>query len=263
LKAKIFDALKPNKVIPKNQLFLIVGFWVFLALIIWINSPFKALPQPGEVFSSMGKMWNEDGLGHELIKSMMLNVQAVVISSFLCLLLAYLSVIPFLRPVVQGLSKARFLSLVGFSFIFTLMLGGGSTLKLSMLVFGMSVFLLTSMVSIVAEIPKLEFDHARTLRMPEWKVVWEVVIRGTLDKALDAIRQNAAIGWMMLTMVEGIVRSEGGIGAMLLNEQKHFAISSIIAIQIIILFIGLIQDYVLGLIRRLVCPYAHLTLERK
>ena len=119
------------------------------------------------------------------------------------------------------------------------------------------------MVSIVAEIPKLEFDHARTLRMPEWKVVWEVVIRGTLDKALDAIRQNAAIGWMMLTMVEGIVRSEGGIGAMLLNEQKHFAISSIIAIQIIILFIGLIQDYVLGLIRRLVCPYAHLTLERK
>jgi NitT/TauT family transport system permease protein len=94
-------------------------------------------------------------------------------------------------------------------------------------------------------------------------VVWEVVIRGTLDRAFEAMRQNAAIGWMMLTMVEGIVRSEGGVGAMLLNEQKHFKIEAIFAIQIIILIIGLCQDYLIGVIRKIICPYAALTLERK
>jgi len=77
------------------------------------------------------------------------------------------------------------------------------------------------------------------------------------------LRQNAAIGWMMLTMVEGIVRSEGGVGAMLLGESKHFLLSEVFAIQAVILIVGLLQDYAIGAVRRIVCPYADLTLERK
>jgi len=68
---------------------------------------------------------------------------------------------------------------------------------------------------------------------------------------------------MMLTMVEGISRSEGGVGAMLLNQNKHFHLSAVFAIQISILVLGLGQDYVIGLLRRVFCPYAALTLERK
>ena len=56
-----------------------------------------------------------------------------------------------------------------------------------------------------------KFDHARSLRFSDWRVVWEVVVLGTADKAFEILRQNAAIGWMMLTMVEGISRSEGGM----------------------------------------------------
>ena len=50
---------------------------------------------------------------------------------------------------------------------------------------------------------------------------------------------------------------------MLLNEQKHMKIEAVFAIQIIILIIGLCQDYVIGALRNLFCPYASLTLERK
>jgi NitT/TauT family transport system permease protein len=77
------------------------------------------------------------------------------------------------------------------------------------------------------------------------------------------MRQNAAIGWLMLTMVEGISRAEGGLGAMLLNTQKYFRMDAIYAIQIVILLVALFQDYVIGVIRRLLCPYADLTLERQ
>ena len=38
--------------------------------------------------------------------------------------------------------------------------------------------------------------------MGEWRVVWEVVVRGTRDQAIDVMRQNAAMGWMMLTMAK-------------------------------------------------------------
>jgi len=142
-------------------------------------------------------------------------------------------------------------------------LGGGHTLKLALLVFGMTVFFVTSMAAVILDLPKERFDHARSLGMSEWRVVWEVVILGTADEAFEVLRQNAAIGWMMLTMVEGISRAEGGIGAMLLNQNKHFHIAEVFAIQIVILAVGIAQDYAIGALRSLFCPYAVLTLERK
>jgi NitT/TauT family transport system permease protein len=119
------------------------------------------------------------------------------------------------------------------------------------------------MSSVVANIPKEEFDHARSLRMSNWRAVYEVIILGKADEAIEVLRQNAAIGWMMLTMVEGLVRSEGGIGTLMLNEGKHFHLDAVFAIQLTILFVGWVQDKFLGFIKNLLCPYANLTLERK
>jgi len=99
--------------------------------------------------------------------------------------------------------------------------------------------------------------------MSEWRVVWEVVVLGTADQAIEVLRQNAAMGWMMLTMVESISRSEGGVGAMLLNQNKHFHLAEVFAIQGLILLVGMTQDYGIGVAKRLVCPYSVLTLERQ
>ncbi len=97
-----------------------------------------------------------------------------------------------------------------------------------------------------------------------WRTVWEVVVLGQIDKAFDVLRQNAAIGWMMLTMIESMVRSEGGIGAMLSTANKHFYLSAVFAIQITILLLGLFQDWMIGAAKnKLFCPYASLGSERK
>jgi NitT/TauT family transport system permease protein len=171
--------------------------------------------------------------------------------------------IPFFRPMISVLSKFRFVSLVGLSFFFMLLAKSGYELKLYLLVFSISVFFLTSMADVLDSIPKAQFDLARTLRMNEWQVLWQVIILGQADKAFDVLRQNAAIGWLMLTMVEGISRADGGIGALLLNQNKHFHLSAVFAIQLIILLVGLAQDYVIGIIKNIFCPYAALTLERR
>jgi len=236
--------------------------WAVSFLLVWFFSPFQVLPRPGEVLSALQRLWAEEGLSRELWSSVLSNGEALMISTVLSLGLSYLTVLPVMRPVVATLCKGRFLSLVGFSLVFTLLLGGGHILKTSLLVFGMSVFYLTSMSSVIAAIPKGDFDHARTLRMKEWRVVWEVVVRGTLDKAFEVMRQNAAIGWMMLTMVEGISRSEGGIGVMLIDQNKYFHLPEVFAIQLVFVTVGLVQDYLIGLVRLAMCPYADLTLER-
>ncbi|HKW63142.1 MAG TPA: hypothetical protein VJN89_11395 [Candidatus Acidoferrum sp.] len=254
--------LSPNRVISKQTLRWMIGFQLLLLFFIWVFSPTVFLPKPREVFQALSEMWME-GLGGELITSFYLNLQAIALSTILSLLLAYLTVIPFFRPIVTLLSKLRFLSMVGLTFFFTLMATTGHELKLYLLVFSVSVFFVTGMAEVVAAIPKERFDLARTLRMGEWRVVYEVVILGQTDKAFETLRQNAAMGWMMLTMVEGISRSEGGVGAMLLNQNKHFHLSAVFAIQLTIFLLGLGQDYAIGLLRKVFCPYASLTLERK
>jgi NitT/TauT family transport system permease protein len=259
----IGEALEPNRVVGPNTRRAYVIFWFCAALLLWIFSPFQVLPKPGEVFSALGTLWANDGLGPELLASLWLNVEALLISTVISLGLAYLTVLPLMRPLVAALTRGRFLSLIGFSFVFTLLFGGGHTLEVSLLVFGMTVFYLTSMASVIASIPKEEFDHARTLRFSEWRVVWEVVVLGTIDQAFEVMRQNAAMGWMMLTMVEGIYRAGGGIGVMLIDNDKHFRLEDVFAIQVVFLLVGLFQDTVISMIRSTVCPYADLTLERK
>ena len=93
--------------------------------------------------------------------------------------------------------------------------------------------------------------------------MYEVVILGQTDKAFDVLRQNVAISWMMLSMVEGMSRSEGGIGAMLMTENKYFHLPEIFAIQIVILTVGLLQDYALGVLKSVICPYSVLTVEAR
>ena len=265
-RARHFEPLSaffPNRLVAPPLLVLVAVIEALLFLGLWIASPYKVLPNPMEVGAALVILWTTQGLGRELATSFVLNFEALALASIISLGLAYLTVFPFFRPLVAALSKGRFLSLTGFSLLFTLAVGGGHALKLSLLVFAVTVFYVTSMASVIAAIPRSEFDHARTLRMNEARVFWEVVILGTAAQAFEVLRQNAAMGWMMLTLVEGIVRGEGGIGALLLNENKHFLIAQVFAIQLVILVVGMAQDYGIQLLRRLVCPYADLTLERR
>jgi NitT/TauT family transport system permease protein len=256
------NSFSPLKNISKQTLRLLVALQIVLAFLVWSFASFTLLPRPGEVLTSMGELWAA-GLPGELITSFSLNLQAIAWATAISLALSYLSVIPFFRAFVQFLGKLRFLSMVGLSIAFTLVATSGHELKVSLLVFSVSVFFITSMVDVLDNVPKEMFDLARTLRMGDWRTTWEVVVLGQIDKAFDCLRQNAAIGWMMLTMVESTVKSEGGIGSMLMDQNHHFHLSAVFAIQLTILFLGLFQDYAIGFLKNLCCPYAKLTLERK
>ncbi|MBI5546944.1 MAG: nitrate ABC transporter permease [Deltaproteobacteria bacterium] len=259
---RLLSAFAPNRALsPASAALLALGQAATLVLL-WLRAPPAVLPGPREVLAALRDLWWNQGLGRELWTSLSLSAQAVALSSAIALLLAWLTVVPFFRPLAAAASKGRFLGLVGVTFTFTLAVGGGHPLKLSLLTFGMSVFLLTAMSAEVAAVPRERFDHARTLRLGEWGAAFEVVVLGTSDRALEVIRQNAAIGWTLLTMVEGLSRSEGGVGALLLNQHKHFHLAAVFAVQLAILAVGLAQDAGLGLLRRVACPWAVLDLER-
>ena len=259
----ILDLFRPNKSIGKRSWVVMITLQVVLAIGLWFALSSVLLPTPIEILAALKRLTTEDTLIQELFTSMWLSVKSMLIAVLISLLISYATVMPFFRPFAFLVSKFRFLTLVGLSFVFTLLTHSGHQLKVSLMVFGITVFFVTNMVAEIQTISRNEFNHARTLRMPEWQVVWEVVILGRFHQVFELIRQNFAIAWMMLTMVEGISRAEGGIGTMLLNQNKHFHLDAVFAIQLVILVVGMLMDYLIGFAKNMFCPYASLTLERK
>jgi NitT/TauT family transport system permease protein len=258
----IKSLFQPNGKPDSSSFLLMAALQAVIAIGVWTFSRSELLPSPMEIVGAFGRMVSEDNLIQELATSTILSLTAMGIATILSLLIAYATVLPVFQPFAFLVSKGRFLTLVGLSFVFTLLTSGGHQLKVSLLVFGITVFFVTSMVEVIRAIPKYEFAHARTLRMSEWQVVWEVIILGRFDQVFEVVRQNFAISWMMLTMVEGISRSEGGIGTLLLNQNKHFHLDAVFAIQVVILLMGIGLDYGIGLLKKLFCPYADLQLEK-
>jgi NitT/TauT family transport system permease protein len=252
----------PNAVLTPGTMKIMIVTQVIFALLVWTFVPFPLLPKPTEIATAWMRLMGE-GFLVDLIASFRITVEAILITSAISLALVYLTVLPVVRPLVSLISKFRFNGLVGLTLFFTLLTSGGHELKLALLVFGMTVWFVTSMAAVITAIPKEEFDHARTLGMSEWRVVLEVVVLGKADEALEVVRQNAAIGWMMLSMVEGIVRSEGGVGSMLISQSKYLHLDAVFAIQITILVVGIGIDYLLGAMKRILLPYSEIGKERK
>ena len=151
LGAELADAFLPNRAVSRTALEILIAAEALVFLLIWWQSPFAVLPRPNEVVSAIGSLWMHEGLGPELWISFRANVEALAITLVISLGLSYLTVLPAFRPIVTAVSKGRFIGLTGLTLIFTLIFGGGHPLKISLLVFGMTVFFVTSMANVVAD----------------------------------------------------------------------------------------------------------------
>jgi NitT/TauT family transport system permease protein len=249
---------------PITRSMVATAVWVAILLGLWSLGSGYSLPSLGEIPDAWLKLVTEEGLLYELWTSLQLNITAMALSTLLAVGLAYLSVIDVIRPIVLILTKFRFFSMAGFVIIFTRIFGGGYALEVALLVFGVAPFFLTSMVDVVDSATQAEFDQTRSLRMSRTRAIFEVVILGRLDQMFDVLRQNATMGWMMLTMVEGLVKYKGGVGVVMLNESKYRKLDAIFAIQLTVFVIGaLLQDPFLRWLKNVCCPYSRLTMETK
>lgn len=240
----------------------IVAVQVIVLIILWFAVPTQVLPSPVEIFKAWVHLADDQKLLVELWHSAITIWKAIAATVLLTFIISILSTATFFKPVAKWLTALRFLGFAGITFIFTLMTSDGAELKLWLLTFGMTFFLLANNLAVIDSISQEEIDYAKTLHLRGWRITWETVIRGRLDEFIDLLRQSAAMGWMLLSAVEGLVRYEGGIGALLISQNKFFRLDGVFAIQITILLFGIGQDYALRWIREMVCPYVKLSQAR-
>lgn len=243
---------RPFETVATNQRLLIVGIWVALVLGYWFYASMGSkhlFPTPPQVWEGMKSLYNE-GLVVHLSSSLGLCLQAAFISLCISLTIVYLSPLPAIKPVALFFSKLRYLPLTGITFYLTILVSNARSMQVWVLVVFMSLYFITSLLGVLKDIPEDEINHARSLKCSRWEILWEVVIKGRLDYVLDVLRQNLAIIWMMLVTVESILVAAGGLGVLIKNSDKFANHGRIVALQIIILLIGLLLDWVLQVTRK-------------
>ena len=228
---------------------------VAFTLAVWQLSAGGLIPQPWKILSAFGHLLTTRLLIDNLLVSLLLTLQAMLYSIVITLFFGYGSVIPFVNSLARFVVKCRYLTLTGLIFIFTLLTKDGSQLKLSLLIFGIVPFFTTSFLSVILHIPRQEFELCQTLGYTRWESLLEVIVIGKADQVFEIVRQNFAIAWMMITMVEGLNMSEGGIGALLIKYNKYNDLTYVLALQGVIFIIGLCFDYLLGTLRHWLFPY--------
>jgi NitT/TauT family transport system permease protein len=249
---------QPFEIISNSQRTVIVLVWLLLTIGYWIiaTSGTKHLfPTPQQVWEGFSALYNE-GLVVHIGSSLMLCFQATIISIIISLLLVYLSPLPALKPLSVALSRLRYLPLTGITFYLVILVNNARMMQVSVLVIFMSLYFITSLLAVLKDIPQEEIDHARSLKCSRWEVLMEVVIKGRFDYVIDVLRQNLAITWMMLVTVESILVAAGGLGVLIKNSDKFMNHGRIVALQIVILLVGLMLDWALRLIRKSVFKYS-------
>lgn len=257
--SKFLSAFIPNEKVDRQVAITFAAGWLVLVVGVWFiissgaQPAVPLLPSPAAVGSAFKVEW-DGGVIYQLITSLTTSVEAIILATVVGLLLVYIATTVAFRFIPIMIASFRFLSLAGITVIFMMLLSGHQ-LKVGILAFSMMTFFVSDMLQVVEDIPSSKFDHARTLGFSKWKVLWQVVIRGTLADAFESVRKNAAIAWMMLTSVEAISRSEGGIGLLLVQLQRSGQYESIFAIQLLIFMVGMAQDRALKYGKSLACPY--------
>lgn len=256
MKQKLINLFVPFGQTTGKEISLLFGTQVLLFLLFLqsFNSPF--LPSPAIVLENFGKLLISSEFLDNLFNSLFLMTKAMGIAIVLALLLSYLSILPFFKMIIKTLASFRYLTLTGTSYIFTLYSKDTDTLRTNLLLFSIIPFFLVAMLDVISKIKKEDIELCHTLRLPWWRIVWEVVIKGKLDAVIEVIRSNFAICWMMITAVEGIAFNLGGIGTLLIKCNKYVNINQILPILLSVLTIGIVTDAVLGWLKVTLFPYS-------
>jgi len=250
---KIFHPL--TKVTGRTLITLIV-IEACIALLLWeIFGGHGLIPGPLKIAKSVLTILASANFIDNLFSSLGLTLMGMGLSIVIALMVSYLSLIPVFIPIAKFIVKCRYLTLTGLIFLFTLLTQDGHQLKLSLLIFGIVPFFVTSLLSIIDSINVQEYELCKTLRMNNWQTLLEVVIIGRLDQVFEVMRQNFAIAWMMITMVEGLSMSEGGLGTMLIKSNKYIDLGTVFGILVIIFGLGVLFDYLLKSMRHWLFPY--------
>ena len=211
------------------------------------------LPSPTDVLDGLVQLVVEQGLLKAVGVSALRILAAFVLSAAVAFPLGVLmgtfdAVNRVFDPIVAPL---RYMPITAFIPLLILWFGIYETEKIAFLFLGTFVFLLPVVVDAIRNVPEELVSTALTLGATRGQVVWTVLIPAALPQIFDSFRVMNAIAWTYVILAE-FVNPRQGIGYLLNLAQQHSKPEWSLAGIAVVGVIGLITDYAIAAINKLV-----------
>lgn len=239
-----------KKDIPKRRYFTLGLLGFFLFLIIWFLLTYTGivkeffLPSPIKVLQSTARLFIESNLFSDIVISIYRIAVGFFLASIIAIPLGILagsvkSIEAFLEPLVAFI---RYIPPSAFVPLSILWLGVGDTEKFFIIFIGVTPYLLLLVASTVVKVKNELIEAGYTLGATTKQIFTRIIIPNSLPGIWDSMRLMIGAAWTFIILAE-IIASSSGLGHVIIQSQRFLQTSNIIAVIIIIGFLGLITDY--------------------
>jgi NitT/TauT family transport system permease protein len=208
--------------------------------------PTVILPSPTEVLRAFPVLHFEEALvrsiGRSLYRVYMGFLLAAAVAIPLGLLMGTFPPIKhFFTPLLDPL---RFLPISALVPLFIVWFGIDELQKIVFLFVGIVVYLLPLVVEAVENVDEVYVQTATTLGASKDQIVRYVLIPGSLPAIGEALRVMNGIGWTYVILAE-VINARYGLGYLITVAGKRSHVDQIFALVLVILFIGVVTDWII------------------
>lgn len=244
----------PCRTITAVSFFLIIALWCLLTYGGFVSEIF--VPSPTRVLTATLEMAREGTLWLNCwmsIKRVMVGwfwsaVTALPVGMCMARSKTFSAAI---QPIIEF---ARYLPVVALVPLTILYLGIGETQKYVIIWLGTFFQLVLMVCDTVSSVDRNMINAARTLGANRWQIYKEVIFPASLPGLMDDFRLTIGWAWTYLVVAE-MVAASNGLGYIILKSQRFLATDVIFSGLITIGIIGLVSDFIVKLITRIIVPW--------
>jgi NitT/TauT family transport system permease protein len=251
----------------KTRLFLsilgVIGFILTWQIASHFSKP-QILPSPFKVLLALKEILFESNTYFNIWYSVRLNLLGYVIALGITIPFGFIiSLYPIGRGLFNSnLNAARYLPLTAVTGLFIAWFGIQFDMKVYFMGFSILIYLLPAMTQRVDETEKIHLQIIHTLGASSWQKFKHVYFPSVMSKFWKDTRLLVAISWTYIIVAE-LINKEGGVGSMIFNAGKQSKIDIIMAVLILIIAIGMLQDVLFYLSDRYMFPHDYNIYRKK
>jgi sulfonate transport system permease protein len=152
---------------------------------------------------------------------------------------------------VQMLRTVPFVGLIP---LFIIWFGIGEAPKIAIITLGVTFPLYLNVYAGIRGVDSQLVEAGESLGLSRWGLVRHVVLPGALPGALTGLRYSLGIAWLALVFAEQ-VNADSGIGFLMVQARDFLRTDVIVVCLIVYAFLGLLADFVVRTLERLLLQW--------
>ncbi|MFE9598533.1 ABC transporter permease [Streptomyces hokutonensis] len=152
---------------------------------------------------------------------------------------------------VQMLRTVPFVGLIP---LFIIWFGIGEAPKVAIITLGVTFPLYLNVYAGIRGVDSQLIEAGESLGLSRWGLVRHVVLPGALPNAMTGLRYSLGIAWLALVFAEQI-NADAGIGFLMVQARDFLQTDVIVVCLIVYAFLGLLADFVVRTLERLLLQW--------